>query len=93
MRLCRVVGNVVSTVKHAQYQGERLMLVQPMDHAGHDQGTAFLAIDTVQSGPGDEVLVMSEGNGVRQILGRGDEVPIRSLIVGIVDQVDQEDCA
>jgi hypothetical protein len=30
---------------------------------------------------------MSEGNGVRQILGQGDRVPIRSLIVGIVDQV------
>jgi len=84
VRLCRVIGNVVSTVKHPSYQGQRLMVVEPV--AG---GSSFLAVDTVQSGPGDEVLVMREGNGVRQILGMGSQVPIRSLIVGIVDHVDR----
>jgi ethanolamine utilization protein EutN len=88
MRLCRVIGNVVATVKHPTYRGHRLMIVQPIDPAGSDLGTSFLAIDHAQSGPGDRVLVMSEGNGVRQILGMGAQVPIRSLIVGIVDHVD-----
>ena len=41
-----------------------------------------------QAGVGDKVLVLTEGNGVRQILKQGDIVPIRSLIVGIVDAVD-----
>ena len=82
MRLCRVIGNVVSTVKHPAYEGQRLMVVEPVD-----SGSSFLAVDTVQSGPGDQVLVMREGNGVRQILGMGSQVPIRSLIVGIVDDV------
>lgn len=90
MKLCRVLGNVVSTVKHPVYAGQKLMVVQPIDEAGGDLGASFLAVDQVQAGPGDAVLVMSEGNGVRQILDLGKQVPIRSLIVGIVDQVEAQ---
>lgn len=88
MTLCRVLGNVVSTVKHPVYRGQRLLIVQPIDQAGADTGSSFLAVDRVQSGPGDRVLVMREGNGVRQLLDMGKQVPIRSLIVGVVDQVE-----
>lgn len=91
MRLCRVVGNVVATVKHPMYRGQPLMVVQPIDGRGRDVGTSFLAVDRVQAGPGDHVLVLSEGTGVRQILELGTQVPIRSLIVGIVDRVDGPD--
>ena len=90
MRLCRVIGNVVATVKHPVYQGQRLLICQPVDTSGADVGTSFLAVDRVQAGPGDTVLVLGEGNGVRQILQMGDAVPIRSLIVGIVDSVEVE---
>jgi microcompartment protein CcmK/EutM len=61
--------------------------VQPVDDRGGDLGSSFLAVDDVQAGVGDLVLVMQEGNGVRQLLKMGSQVPIRSLIVGIVDQV------
>ena len=87
MRLCRVVGNVVSTVKHPVYEGQRLMIVLPVDEVGEEAGESFLAVDHVQSGPGDTVLVMREGNGVRQLLEMGKQFPIRSLIVGIVDSI------
>jgi ethanolamine utilization protein EutN len=82
------VGNVVATVKHPVYAGQRLLIVQPIDERGADSGSSFLAVDRAQAGPGDRVLVMSEGTGVRQILQMGDQVPIRSLIVGVVDAVD-----
>lgn len=88
MRLCRVLGNVVATVKHPIYRGQPLMVVQPIDADGRDLGASFLAVDHVQAGPGDRVLVLTEGTGVRQILALGTQVPIRSLIVGIVDHVD-----
>jgi microcompartment protein CcmK/EutM len=87
VRLCRVLGSVVSTVKHPTYAGRKLLAVQPLDDHGEDAGASFLAVDQVQAGPGDRVIVMSEGNGVRSILKIGDQVPIRSLIVGIVDDV------
>lgn len=93
MRLCRVLGNVVATVKHPAYGGRTLLIVQQIDERGAEVGASFLAVDRAQAGPGDTVLVMSEGNGVRQILGAddpslGNEVPIRSLVVGIVDHVE-----
>ena len=62
--------------------------MQPLDERGTDVGHSFVAIDNVQAGVGDKVIVLTEGTGVRQILGMGDIVPIRSMIVGIVDHVE-----
>ena len=87
MKLCRVKGNVIATVKHETYRGHKLMIVQPIDERGSDAGSSFLAVDLVQSGAGDTVLVMQEGNGVRQIL-KQQKLPIRSVIIGIVDAVE-----
>ena len=87
MRCCRVVAPMWAAVKHPAYAGRALFVVQPVDEHGKDTGTSFVAIDHVQAGIGDKVIVLTEGNGVRQILQMGDIVPIRSIIVGIVDQV------
>jgi ethanolamine utilization protein EutN len=77
----------VATAKHKSYTGRKLLSVQPVDEQGAAIGSSFLAVDDVQAGPGDVVLVMQEGNGIRQLLKMGSQVPIRSLIVGIVDRV------
>ncbi len=87
MKLCRVVGNIVSTVKHESYRGQKIMIVQPLDEHRRDAGPTYIAVDLVQAGPGDTVLVMTEGNGVRQIF-KQQKLPIRSIIVGVVDEVD-----
>ena len=92
MRLCRVLGNCVSTEKHPTYLGRKLMVVQPVDELGAAQGDSFLAVDRVQAGEGDLVLVNSEGNGARQLIPI-EQLPIRSLILAIVDQVDRVDDA
>ena len=89
MRLGQVIGTVTSTAKHPGYHGHKLMIVQPIDASGASNGESQLAIDTVQAGPGDTVLVLREGTGVRQILKEGTP-PVRSLIVGIVDAVTIE---
>src|SRR4051812_32845598 len=98
MLLADVVGTVVMTVKHPAFAGEKLLAVQPLDEKGAANGAVILAIDRAQAGVGDRVLVMREGNGIRQIIGREqgksiDEAikmdwPVRSMIVGIVDAVD-----
>jgi ethanolamine utilization protein EutN len=88
MKCCRVVGPMWASVKHPAFAGRTLFVVQPLDERGTDAGASFVAIDHVQAGVGDKVLVLTEGNGVRQILQMGDQVPIRSIIVGIVDHVE-----
>jgi microcompartment protein CcmK/EutM len=87
MTLCRVKGTVVATLKHPAYRGLKLLAVQPVDGQGQAQGRSFVAVDRAQAGAGDLVLVNSEGNGARQLLGQPG-APIRSVIVGIVDRVD-----
>jgi microcompartment protein CcmK/EutM len=98
MLIAEVVGTIVMTVKHPAFEGEKLLAVQPLDEKGAANGSVILAIDRAQAGVGDRVLVMREGNGVRQIVGRDqgkhvDEAikmdwPVRSMIVGIIDAVD-----
>jgi len=77
-----------AAVKHPAFIGRPLFVVQPLDEHGGDAGASFVAVDHAQAGIGDKVVVLTEGNGVRQILKAGDRVPIRSIIVGIVDHVD-----
>ena len=88
MTLCKVLGTVTSTAKHPAFLGRRLMVVQPINERKRPVGTSFIAVDRAcSSGPGDLVLVNREGNGARQLL-KGDRLPIRSLIVGVIDRVD-----
>lgn len=87
MVLGKVMGTVVSTIKHIDYLCYKLYVIQPLDAERNPAGETFLACDTVQSGVGDTVLVMREGNGVRQILQK-EICCIRSLVVGVVDEVD-----
>ena len=87
MILCRVLGNAVSTVKHPCYEGRSVMVVQPVQTDTHSpRGSSFLAVDSVQAGPGDLVLCAREGNTARQILGK-DSDPLHAVILGIVDDV------
>ena len=87
MILCRVEGTVVATVKHPAFHARTLLVVQPINERGQPEGKSFVAVDHAQAGAGDRVLVMREGSGVRQIL-KDPRAPIRSLIVGVVDQLD-----
>lgn len=93
MKVCRVLGTVVATAKHPAFAGRKLLVVQPLDDRGEEAGASFIAVDVAQAGAGDTVLVSAEGNGTRQILQMGDIVPIRSLVVGVIDRIDVEEGA
>jgi len=84
--IAKVVGTVVSTIKHPAYYGYKLQVVQPLHLANQPQDGDFLALDTVHAGIGDTVLVMREGNGARQIT-QIEDAPIISMIVGVLDSV------
>ncbi len=81
----KVVGTVVTTISHPHFKNRRLLVVQPLDLEGEEEGD-FVALDNSQAGIGDTVLVNREGNGARDAL----EIPdgcVISVIVGIVDSV------
>jgi len=87
MKLCRVIGTSVATVKEEVYQGRKVLVVKPVDRQLEPTGKAFLAVDLMQAGVGDTVLVAQEGNTARQLVD--DQLaPIHSVVMGIVDQVE-----
>ncbi len=94
MILGRVTGTVVATKKHPRLEGNRLLIVQPVDLenwqgqlAGRLTGSAFLALDVVDAGEGDLVLVNREGGGARIVFGDA-QIPVQAVIVAVVDGVD-----
>jgi microcompartment protein CcmK/EutM len=82
----RVVGTVVATIKNEAFYGRKLLLVDRLSLDGQPDGHYDIAVDVVQAGVGDKVLVIDEGNGARQVLQR-DPAPVRAVIVGVVDDV------
>lgn len=89
MFLARVTGEVVATVKHPHLNARKLLLVAPEAAPGRPAGPPVIALDTVDAGVGDRVLVADEGNAAAQVLGlpRG---PVRTVVVGVVDAVTPE---
>ncbi|MEN8241193.1 MAG: EutN/CcmL family microcompartment protein [Chloroflexota bacterium] len=86
MILGKVVGTVVTTISHPDYDNRRMLVVQPLTLPGDPPEGDFVALDTTHAGVGDTVLVNREGNGARQVLNNPDGCVI-SLIVGIVDSL------
>lgn len=88
MKFATVVGNVQSTVKHEVYRGQKIMVVQPLDEDERPDGATMLAVDTVQAGEGDLVLIIPEGNASRQIIGDM-HGPVHCVIAAVVDEVQR----
>ena len=85
MYLGRVRGTVVATRKVDGMEGQKLLLVQPLDDELEDSGPLQVAVDTVQAGPGD--LVFLVGSREAALALEPWFVPVDAAIVGIVDQV------
>ena len=87
MILGRITGNVVSTIHHAVVNGRKLLLADRLDQNGKPTGAYIIAMDMIGAGKGETVLILDEGSGARQILDDA-SAPVRSVVVGIVDEVD-----
>ena len=87
MTLCKVTGTIVATQKNQTLKDYKVLIVQPVSLEGKLIGRDVLAVDTVDAGVGDTVLIIQEGAGAQQILKRKD-MPVHSIIVAVVDGLD-----
>jgi ethanolamine utilization protein EutN len=85
MILARVVGTVVSTRKDPRLEGNKLLILKPISPDGADESGYVVAVDTVDAGFRETVLVVS-GSSARMAEGCK-ERPVDAAIVGIVDTV------
>ncbi|MBI1766186.1 MAG: EutN/CcmL family microcompartment protein [Acidobacteria bacterium] len=88
MLLARVLGNVVATQKNQRYDGARIMLVQPVNPDGTARGAQMLALDSVDAGEGDLVVVVQEGWSASTAATGEQGAAIDSAIIGVVDFVE-----
>jgi ethanolamine utilization protein EutN len=86
MILGRVVGTVVATRKDERLLGAKLLVVRHVDPQGKDESSYSIAVDTVDAGLRDRVLVVT-GSSARMASGMKD-VPVDAAIVGVVDSVE-----
>lgn len=86
MILARIVGTVVATQKDERLVSSKLLVAQPLDARGRAQGADLVAVDTVDAGFGETVLIVS-GSSARMAAGLKD-TPVDAAIVGIVDAVE-----
>jgi ethanolamine utilization protein EutN len=89
MLLARVLGNVVATQKNQRYDGARIMLVQPVNPDGTARGAQMLALDSVDAGEGDLVVVVQEGWSASTAATGEQGAAIDSAIIGVVDFVEE----
>ncbi|MGD9781766.1 MAG: EutN/CcmL family microcompartment protein [Kiritimatiellia bacterium] len=87
MIIGKVIGNLHSTINHPFYDGKKLLVVEKIEPDGKPASGYLVAVDRAGAGAGETVLVLDEGNGARQVLESADG-PVRSVIVGIVDEID-----
>ena len=89
MILARVLGNVVATQKNSRYCDARIMLVQPINPDGSSRGASILALDSVDAGAGDLVIVVQEGWSASTASTGEAGAAIDSAIVGVVDFIEE----
>lgn len=87
MLIGRVIGNIASTKKNLKLDGEKLLLVQPLELSGASRGAPIIAIDRMSAGPKDRVLYTLDGRSAQQILGRG-TAGVDAAVLGVIDEID-----
>ena len=86
MKIAKVIGNVVATQKDPKFKGKKILIVQPVEVDGKEYGDSFEAVDIVQAGMGDTVLVTVQGTAARAAVG-DTTIPIDAVIIAIVDNI------
>jgi ethanolamine utilization protein EutN len=87
MLIARVVGELTATQKHPSHQGCKLLLVQPLNLDGTDRGDAVIAVDAVDAGAGDRVLLTTDGFAAMTSVGRPNS-PIDMAVIGFIDHIE-----
>jgi ethanolamine utilization protein EutN len=87
MLIGRVIGDVVATQKHGSHKGRKALLVQPLNLDGTGRGAPVVALDAVDAGAGDHVLLVTEGFSAMTSVGRP-QSPIDAAVVGVIDLVE-----
>jgi microcompartment protein CcmK/EutM len=86
MRIAKVVGVTISTMKQEKLHGRKLLVVRETDESGEVTGKPLVAVDVVQAGVGDLVLI-AQGSAARQT-DMTDKSPVDTVIMAVIDSLE-----
>jgi ethanolamine utilization protein EutN len=89
MILAKVIGQVIATQKDSSHEGQKILLVQPLNVHQEPTGDPLVALDAVDAGVGDCVLTVQEGFSAMTSVGHA-AAPIDAAVIGVVDRVELE---
>ncbi len=92
MLIAQVVGDLTATQKHPSHEGLKLLLVQPLNLDGSPRGNPYVAVDGVNAGVGNKVLLTTDGFAAFTCVGQS-MTPIDAAVIGIIDNIDFADDA
>ena len=87
MFIARVVGDVVSSHRHQNLGGHKLLLVRRLDLDGNEDGAEVIALDVIGVGDGERVLVVQEGGSARAVFN-DQKIPVQAVVVGVIDEIE-----
>jgi microcompartment protein CcmK/EutM len=87
MLIARVVGDITATCKHPSHEGKKILLVQPLNLDGSERGNPVVAVDSVNAGAGDRVLLVQDGFAAFTSVGHK-LAPLDAAVIGVIDRVD-----
>ncbi len=90
MLIARVIGDLTATQKHSSHEGRKILLVQPLNLDGTDRGAPMVALDSVNAGIDDRVLVTTDGYAAFTAVGHK-QAPIDAAVIGIIDHIELAD--
>jgi ethanolamine utilization protein EutN len=89
MLIARVIGDLTATRKHPSHEGKKILLVQPLELDGSNRGQPVVALDSVNAGIGERVLLTLDGYAAFTAVGETLS-PIDAAVIGIVDHVEMD---
>lgn len=87
MLIARVIGDLTATQKHPTHEGRKILLVQPLNLDGTDRGAPMVALDSVDAGIHDRVLVTTDGFAAFTAVGHK-QAPIDAAVIGVIDHIE-----
>lgn len=89
MRLAKVIGQVVATIRSDRLGMDKLSLIQFINQAGEEESSVAVAVDKLGAGEGEWVLVVG-GSSARISIDSNGQAPVDLSVVGIVDEVTSD---